>query len=390
MAPVPYVSIKPSKNREVQVDLLYTLNMEKTIKSVIYLICIDKGIIVCNIKDDFCILPCIIFYQKYDNLNALKKDIVSKTKIKIERNNLMFLRHIQEDNLYFFSLVVDLNKGHNEDILRSSGFKNAKGLKFISSLIMKWDDGSKMAIESLKHNPNYKDAFLFINSDDKFQYYSPKTKTIIKRVFDKITNIWQFDRPDVILETTKGMTGVECFQINASGNDSNGSIGAVGKKQMEQELYKGKPWEPITVTRHFSNTLENLWADFVERYNGHIKINEYRNNMTSLNAGMVKSIGFYVNDTTMLGSYYRENGKSMTPLYIFNIKEFWDIFLRNKSLLFIIFQQTESDNKQMFFITKHDYPELLAKGLISNLKDIESQFFNDPNLIGTSFPIPNE
>ena len=164
--------------------------MEKPVKSVVYLVCIDKGIIVCNEKDGFCILPAIIFNQKYNNLNILKKDLVSKTRIKIERNNLTYLRYISEDNLYFFSLVVDLKKGRNEDILLSAAFKNAKGLKFISSLIMKWDDGSKMAIESLKHNPNYKDAFLFINSDDKFQYYSPKTKAIIKRVFDKITNIW--------------------------------------------------------------------------------------------------------------------------------------------------------------------------------------------------------
>ena len=279
---------------------------------IIYLICIDNGIIVCNEKNEQCILPAIVFDKKI-NKSELKKETTERTHLKVERNNLSYLRFVVEKDWYFYSLVIDLNKSGNEKVLQSPAFANAKGLKFIGVMIANWDPGSKMAINSLKYNPNFKDSFIFINCEDKFSYHSPKSKRIIHEVFDKISNIWQSDRPDVIIETLNGITGVECFQVDASGKTKRGSVVNVEKKKMESELYNGKIGDTTTVTRHFSNSLSNLWIDFIGTYNDHLKINEYKKHLSSIDNMKRKTIGFYVEDSTMFGTYFLQSWEGYDP-----------------------------------------------------------------------------
>ena len=357
-------------------------------KTIVYLICVDNGVIVCNPQDGKCTLPYVVFERLLKNNNDAKKSLEERIKVKINRGDLVFLRFFKDEELVFYCAVVDLNRKGNDKVLADNGFKGSKGVKFISAFVIKWDEGSKAALDTLAINGNFKNAFRFINSDDKFNYFTNKTKTTISTVFDKVTNIWQYDKPDIVIETQSGITGVESFQINASGKNEMGSIGVVQKKEMEKQLYKGDPWKVNTVTMHFPNSLDNLWSDFKESFNGHCsKIEEYKKRLETLYLGERIDIGFHIEDTTLLGSRYREKNGNMTPLYIFNLQEFWDIFLIVKELRFVIFQQTESDYKNMFFITKDDYTELLRQNQIFKKDEVEAIYFNNPHLIGTSFPI---
>ena len=350
-------------------------------RTIVYLICLDNGVLACNIKEEKYILPFIVFDKLYSGIRDLKNEISEKTKLKINRGDLTFLRFFKERGDAFYSAVIDLNRKGNK------GGADAKGINFLRAYAVSWDDGSQMAIDALKTNSNFRDAFTFIDSDETFIYYSLKTKEIISSVFNNVTNIWQFDRPDVVVETLNGITGVEFFKINASGRNDGGSIGAIGKKEMEKQIYSAEPGQVRTATKHFDNSLDNLWDDFIARYNHHLKISEYKERLSSIFPGKDISIGFFIEDTTLLGTYYSTEKANMVILYIFNLQEFWDLFLTNKDLEFVIFQQSESNIKNMVFITKDDYDNLRLNNQIFKKDEVEALFYNDPNLIGTSIPI---
>lgn len=353
---------------------------------IVYLLCIDNGLVICQEKENKHLIPYVEIGGEFNSSNEIKQAFINKFGLDIKNNDFQFLRII-DHCVAFYSAVIDLNFRANKARLFSF-LSRAKALEFMCLNMVEWDACSEMAIKCLFRNPNYRDAFVFINGDDKFDYYSLKTRRVIKTVFNNVTNMWQFDKPDVVVETKNGITGVECFQINASGTDFFGSIGERDKKEMEKHLYDGNPGELNVVTKHFCNSLSNLWKDFKLSFDRHSKrINEYRKNLKAKFSDKRVTIGFYINDTTLLGTYHRKNGKSMVPLYVFNIQEFWEVFLNTKGLLFIIFQQTGSNIKNLFFITKHDYFSLKEKGLIYSLKEIETQFFNDPNLMGATIPL---
>ena len=352
---------------------------------IVYLLCIDNGLVVCQEKENKHLIPYVEINGDFNNSNEIKEAFVGKYPLDIKSNDFQFLRKI-DGYVVFYSAIIDLNFRANRARLYSF-LSRAKVLEFMCLQMVEWDPCSEMVIECLSRNPNYKDAFTFIEGGDKFDYYSPKTRRVIKNVFDNVTNMWQFDSPDVVVETKNGITGVECFQINASGKDFFGSVGERDKKEMEKRLYGGKLGDVNVVTKHFCNSLNNLWKDFESSFKKHLdRIKGYRKNLKTKFDNKRISIGFYVNDTTLLGTYCRKNGTSMVALYLFNIQEFWDLFLESKHPLFIIFQQTGSDIKNSFFITKHDYQTLKERGLVYSLAEIDSQFFNDPNLIGATIP----
>ena len=352
----------------------------------VYLLILDKGILIYKEIDEAAVLPCLKINGDYSNSESIKRDFLKKTKLKVSKGNFVFLSKLDNESAIYYA-VIDINDGHNLKIL-SPSLCGSKQIGLMAIDIPKWDGAGKICVEAFKKNKNFENAFRFINSNDTFDYYDARSKRIIKRVFNNIASMWQFDRPDVVIETIRGITGVECFKVNAAGTSEKGLIGIIGKKEMESQLRGSKPMEVNTVTRHFSNSIYNLWSSFQNAFNNHsCRIEAYRKNLKSVGTNKTASIGFYIEDTTLLGTYYRKNGKNMVPLYLFNLKEFWDIFLATKGLLFVIFQQTGCNIDNMFFITKHDYEHLLKKKLIFSIDDIEAQFFDDPHLIGTSIPL---
>ena len=210
----------------------------------------------------------------------------------------------------------------------------------------------------------------------------------INEFFNDITNIWQYDSPDVIVEMKNAVVGLECFQINAAGRDSNGSIGIVGHKEMLNKIKPTKIGDVISTSKHFDNSIYKLFDDFKYSFNNHCsKIKTYSERLKVLSNKQKQVIGFYVNDTTLLGTYYRPKEGGFSPLYIFNIKEFWDLYLKAENPFFLIFIQTEAEHKNMFFITKSDYNFLIEKNEIWPISEIEQMFFDNPNLIGTGIPL---
>lgn len=357
-------------------------------KNLFYLVLIDNGFVICSEKDGVAILPHIYFEKFFKSNKEVKKHFVSLTKLNIKKNDFNIVGYIKEEDLYIYSVVVDINYRDNLAKLQNSGIHLAKQAQFMGLESFNWDNGSRLAIRSLSRNLNYKDAYDIIDSDSKFDYYSEETHEVIDSIFNNITNIWQYDKPDVVVEKEDYIVGLECFQINAAGTNENGSIGSRGHKKMLDKVKKGRLLDVNVVTMHFDNSLQKLFEDFYSNFENHLsKIDIYSNNLSIYANGRKQAIGFFVKDTTLLGTYYRPKTGGLSPLYLFNLKEFWDIYLKVDKPLFFIFKQTESDVKNMFFITKNDYAQLVKKKLIWNIADIEEMFFNDPNLIGTSFPL---
>jgi len=362
------------------------LNKNMKIDIKIFLLIIDNGLLICHQIGDVCVLPHFDLSCDYNDSELVKRDFLEKTKLKIKRRDFMFLLKTN-DGTALYCAVVNVNYGSNLKFL-SKCLSGSKEIEFMHLDLLNWDDVGKIAIRALRSNPNYENVFRFIDSDSKFDYYSAMSKRTIKRAFNNVTNMWQFDRPDVVVETIKGITGVECFKINAAGSSRKGSVGIMGKKEMEKELTKGKLFEMNTVSKHFSNSIYKLWSDFSNSFSNHIKnVPFYRKHLKSVCNNKTTSLGFYIEDTTLLGTYYHKNNRNMVVFYLFYLKEFWDLFLNAKGLLFIIFQQTGCDVKNMFFITKHDYTFLLEKDLIVSINDVDAQFFDEPHLIGTTFPL---
>jgi len=357
-------------------------------KNLFYLVLIDNGFVICSEKDGVAILPHIHFVKTFKAKEEAKRHFVSLTKLNIKKNDFDIVGYIKEEDLYIYSVVVDVNYRDNYLKLQNSGMRLAKQAQFMGLESFNWDNGSRLAIRSLSKNTNYKDAYNIINSDSKFDYYADETRTIIDSIFNDITNIWQYDKPDVIVEKADHIVGLECFQINAAGTNENGSIGSRGHKKMLDKVKKGKLLDANVVSMHFDNSLKKLFKDFCSTFKNHLsKVDIYSKNLALHASGRKQAIGFYVSDTTLLGTYYRPSSGGFSPLYLFNLKEFWDVYLKVDEPLFFIFQQTESDVKNMFFITKNDYPQLMKKKMIWSIADIEEMFFNDPSLIGTSFPL---
>ena len=357
-------------------------------KNLFYLFLIDNGFVICSEKDGVAILTHIHLEETFKTKEEAKRRFANLTKFNIKKNDFNIVGYIKDEEFYIYSVIVDVNYRDNFSKLQNSGIHLAKQAQFMCLESFKWDNGSRLAIHSLSKNPNYKDAYDIINSDSRFDYYSDETRAVIDSIFNNITNIWQYDKPDVIVEKEDSIIGLECFQINAAGTNKNGSIGLRGHKKMLDKVKKGKLLDANVVTMHFDNSLQNLFDDFCSNFKNHLsKIDIYSNNLALHANGRKQALGFYVNDTTLLGTYYRPESGGFSPLYLFNLKEFWDVYLKADAPLFFIFQQTESDVKNMFFITKNDYSQLIKKKMIWSIADVEEMFFNDPNLIGTSFPL---
>lgn len=367
--------------------------MEPTKRTIVYLICVDDGIIAYGEKEGLFRLPVVVLNKQYNDSNEIKKAFFEKTKVRIGKNNLVFLKSNSDKSIRYYYALINLNQKGANILLCNSVIQQAKAMNFAYSFSAKWDEGSETAIQALKQNPNLKDALSFICSGLNFGCFSDKSKRIASDVFRNYFNIWQSDCPDVVVETNKTITGIECFRIDASGKRADGgSVGVIGEKQMELQLAKAKTGDIKAVSGNFSNSIQNLWKDFIGRFRDHDKPKEYIEHLRRVKRGKGKrhSLGLYVEDGTLLGSYFYYADGKMFPLYIFNIKEFWDLFLSKKRILFVVFQQTGSNSKEMFFITKHDFGVLNKQRLIKPLDKIQAKFSNTPQLIGTSFPVPDE
>ena len=353
-------------------------------KSLFYIICIDQRILLCSKIEDKYVLPRIEVDGDFSTMQEAKSYLVNLLHAKIKRYDFTLL--IREENANVFAAIIDLNDKKNVLLIKQQ-YSPIIEMPIAGVFDFEWDDAGKMAIDYVSKNQNYKDAFNLIKSKGKISLYSKESKALASYIFNDTIGIWQSDRPDIIVETVKHITGIECFQIDASESNCFGSKGAVERKRMINSLDRSGPWKVSHATGSFSNSLENLFNNFKMNLNGHSKWKDYLTNLKSVRRGKRVSLGLFVEDATLLGTYYQPKTGGFTPLYLFNIKEFWDIFLSLKTPLFFLFQQTGAEHKDIIFITKHDYEFLLNSNSIFSIDDIDAMFFDKPNLIGTTYPI---
>ena len=362
--------------------------METRPQSIIYLLCIDHGLLICNRIDDQHILPCLKIEKLLPDQQSVRSYFSAMHKVRIDKDDILPLFPKRGEDPIVFAVIIDLNKDNNASLVKF--IPSPRALTLASVLRVKWDLLSDYVITKLANHPKYAEPFFFIRKGFRFVCLTEAGAAECDALFlPKITNIWQYERPDVIVETAedKMMIGIECFQFDASLHGKRGSEGYITKKEMEKSLLDAGPEASKTVSRKISNNLSNWWQDFVAQFEKHNKTKEYLDHMAKIHPNDKNTLGFFADDVTVLGSRFYEN-ESARPLYPFHIKEFWDLFNSNADLSFFLFRQAMSETEEVFFVTKKDFEELVKKGYIHNIDDIEGVFMENPVLIGATFEFP--
>lgn len=250
-----------------------------------------------------------------------------------------------------------------------------------------WDEASRLAVESIKKYPNLRELFSFLQENGKIHCYSQQTLSFIDECMADPISIKQFESPDILYETEKYIIGIEEFQINASRQSRKGYCGVEKIREMEREVRTKSIQEQglHTTSRHIDYSVENLFNNFKnELEEHHQKFNRYIDNMARESKRDTK-FGYMVTDTTYLGSYSK---KIDHGLFIFNIAQFWDVFDKYTNIDFFIFKSDSDPNGSKLLITRSDRKYLQKKKMIFDISDIQAYFFQNPNIIATSYFIP--
>ena len=101
-------------------------------KAIIYLICVDDGIVICKEKEGLLTIPYFELNGDYDSSEEIKEDFKSKTRLVIKKNDFQYLARVNEE-VVLYSAVIDLNFKTNYETIRSA----LAGAKAISFMLLK-------------------------------------------------------------------------------------------------------------------------------------------------------------------------------------------------------------------------------------------------------------
>lgn len=301
--------------------------------------------------------------------NMISKDAIEK--IILVENSKCFYYVILKKNIRInpkckFMSISSLNNNN----LKLSEIC-ALGIEFyINSLSDKFKESKEIIRFLLSNNiyfykNNAKEVFLIINS---LSYYEQDNKN---------------QRPDIICDYKKEdiCIGIEMFDFDSTKRKRGSMIGFEKRRELDEKYNKfmenASSGQVIEVNMDQKSNLANYLSNFSYVFSKHIEnIKDYESKLESINSN--HKLGFFVNDKT-IGGLFKRIGKKLALPYIFEFKDFWDLFIKEEKLDFIIF--TSYNSKSYYFIFRDDYEYIVKDGLLSNSSN-EFICINSPMYFG--------
>lgn len=353
--------------------------------TICYFAVVDNDKLICYGTDDELLLPHIKIEKDFTNQQETKKYISKTTFFTIEKNSFVLIFADNKTKTYVYSCAIDVNVKKNKEVVQAN-FKNPKCIPFGTLFARKWESGSKRALSALENSSKYKEVISFLKTNDEIHYYSETSHSFLKEHFVEMKNIWQSESPDIFIETSKDLIGLEVFSFDASLDNGHGSSGLVVEKEVLKR-FDDYSKEFQTYSFHVNNSKESYIKNFKGVFDNHInKLQTYLNNLKLANKDNKNTMfGFLINDMTQLGTSYLDKESGFSAFFPYQFKEFWDFLFKEKSLDFLIFSQYVNNSRESVLITRDDYEELKSRNKIFSINQVNLLFMNNPIVMGQNF-----
>lgn len=201
-----------------------------------------------------------------------------------------------------------------------------------------------------------------------------------------------FEQPDGYYIAGNTLYVLEHFEFDSTKATRKGSETRRDNNRIEREFNSVPPTDEgvvlrnsLNVQQNSNNYIENSLKNMDSHY---VKIESYLANLKSY--GLVQDtvkVGFFIEDTTMLGNVYDPQGwNPVEPVILCHCKHFLDKFEAYPKLDFCICASTYSSQSFLWFIDKQSV--LQYRDLEIDLTNIEILSF-EPKVLGYKISIPS-
>lgn len=336
------------------------------------------------------ILPLIESYDLIRSSNDAKKTINKLFGIKLGKNCTSKPIFFSNKNTQYVYVDIDLDVvGVTKIVPR---INRPKYIKFDQIYQAVWYGMCNDAINWFKTLPSYKEFNRILLSGFRLQTLSKQGTNFLTEIKDMFTNIIpnSKDRPDIVLYGENILGYYDEFEISAT-EEKSGYKGKLELIRMENELNQ-KIIDSNESTVHISGQIDSsinyLWNNFISKYDMHFKkCDDYDKKVKVFDFQyQIFLRGFFVVDSTPLGTYFFNKKNETEYLYLFHIKEFWNLFMTQDKLDFMLVQNNQKRDT-IYFVCKKDYESILEDNNIYELNHIKTLFFQTPQLIGTKIKL---
>jgi len=177
---------------------------------------------------------------------------------------------------------------------------------------------------------------------------------------DYMKNITDFERPDAYAIVDDAVCIIEHFEFDSTKTTAKGSKSKIDLNRIERTFNKVEPTD-VGVTLHdslnVSHSAQNYINNALQNTKSHYsKIDSYVNNLRNqsiINDNSKLEVGFFIEDTTLLGNVYvPKESDYPRPIILAQCKQFLDLFENLPRLDFCFCASTYSSNYFLWFINR--------------------------------------
>ena len=193
--------------------------------------------------------------------------------------------------------------------------------------------------------------------------------------------IYNFERPDLVVEFEEFILSVEHFQVDASNNGRSGS--SFKKKYNSKILWEhSENVEKISKEIDCNICYENLFLNTLKHFEKHYrKINDYVNNINN-HFGATKPIKkwFFIEYNVVFHSFFIQNSKRILMTPDFDIR-FFEFLIKNKQLDGIIVYYNKESNLRFISNTAENLKKYMIGTDVFDVNKIEIFDYTNPHMI---------